>query len=116
MLPHLKKIIVVAQRFCSRVGMLCFPTLVVCSSQTQQRKNVCKYVRPPELITFQTGGLTNFAHKLIARNHQQKTLVVARIIAFAHRKFPARWDSHFIVRAATSFLPHTLAATAFRKE
>lgn len=33
-------------------------------------------------------SLTNFAHRLEARNHQQRTLVVARIIAFAHREFP----------------------------
>lgn len=30
--------------------------------------------------------LTNFAHRLEARNHQQKALVVARIVAFAHRE------------------------------
>ena len=73
-------------------------------------KNACKSVRPPSIMVFWFGGLTHFAQKLIARNHQQKTLVVARTIAFAHRKFPAHGDCHFVVRKSAALLPHTLCA------
>jgi len=36
------------------------------------------------------GRLTHFAHHHKTRNHQQKKLVVARVIAFAHKIFSTK--------------------------
>ncbi len=48
-LPLLMSIIVVAQRFCSRIGFLCLPTLVVCSSQTQRSQKRVQVCSPAEI-------------------------------------------------------------------
>jgi len=93
----MEMIVVVAQRFCSpacrQAGVLVFcvcqrTLFVVC--KRSEGKNVCKYVRPLKYHSPSISGLTNFAHKLEARNHQQKTLVVARFERLLTAKSPAR--------------------------
>lgn len=69
--------------------------MFIMSSQTQPSQKRVQVGSLTNYHRLSNGGLTHFAHKLIARNHQQKTLVVARIMVFAHREFPPHRELSF---------------------